>query len=137
MAFGPDGYLYIGEGDGGSAGDPNGNGQNTDALLGKIMRIDVSGDGYTVPADNPFAQGGGRGEIWAYGFRNPWRFNFDPATGRLWVGDVGQNKYEEVDEVAAGRQLRLERDGGQPLLQARGRLRHRRPDRAARGVQPR
>ncbi len=102
MAFGADGYLYLGEGDGGSQGDPSGNGQNTNALLGKILRIDVSGDGYTIPPDNPFASGGGRGEVYAYGFRNPWRFAFDPKTHELWVGDVGQNKWEEVDRVVKG-----------------------------------
>lgn len=102
MAFGPDGYLYVGEGDGGSQGDPDGNGQNTNVLLGKILRLDVSGDAYTIPPDNPFASGGGRGEIYAYGLRNPWRFAFDPATSELWVGDVGQNKWEEVDRVVKG-----------------------------------
>jgi glucose/arabinose dehydrogenase len=102
LSFGPDGMLYIGEGDGGSQNDPNGNGQNTSVLLGKIMRIDVSGQSYTVPPDNPFASGGGRGEIWAYGLRNPWRFNFDPQGGALWVADVGQNKWEEVDRVEKG-----------------------------------
>ncbi|MDP9238985.1 MAG: PQQ-dependent sugar dehydrogenase [Chloroflexota bacterium] len=102
LAFGPDGYLYIGEGDGGSQGDPNGNGQNTDVLLAKILRLDVSGDGYTVPPDNPFASGSGRGEIYAYGLRNPWRFAFDPKTNELWVGDVGQGNWEEVDRVVKG-----------------------------------
>lgn len=102
LTFGPDGYLYVGEGDGGSQGDPNGNGQNTNVLLAKILRLDVSGDGYTIPPDNPFADGGGRPEVWAYGLRNPWRINFDPATDRLWVGDVGQDKYEEVDVVTKG-----------------------------------
>lgn len=104
MEFGPDGMLYIGFGDGGGGGDPRGNGQNTDALLGKILRIDVSGDGaYAVPPDNPFAgQSGKRGEIWAYGFRNPWRFDFDNETGALWVADVGQGTWEEVDEVTKG-----------------------------------
>ena len=102
LAFGPDGYLYIGEGDGGSQGDPNGNGQNTNVLLAKILRLDVSGDGYTIPADNPFAAGGGRGEVYAYGFRNPWRISFDPKTSELWVGDVGQNNWEEVDRVVKG-----------------------------------
>ena len=105
IAFGPDGYLYIGLGDGGSAPDPQGNGQNTGTLLGSILRIDVSGggEGYSVPADNPFVgQGSARGEIWAYGLRNPWRFSFDTATGDLWVGDVGQNTREEIDFVTRG-----------------------------------
>jgi glucose/arabinose dehydrogenase len=105
IAFGPDGYLYIGLGDGGSARDPQGNGQNLETLLGSILRIDVSGGGpgYTVPPDNPFVgQGSARGEIWAYGMRNPWRFSFDAATGDLWVGDVGQNAREEIDVVEGG-----------------------------------
>lgn len=105
IVFGPDGYLYLGLGDGGSARDPQGNGQNLNTLLGSILRIDVSGGkaGYSVPADNPFVgQGSARGEIWAYGFRNPWRFSFDSATGDLWAGDVGQNTREEVDFVIEG-----------------------------------
>ncbi|KAB8139828.1 PQQ-dependent sugar dehydrogenase [Chloroflexia bacterium SDU3-3] len=103
IAFGPDGYLYIGMGDGGSAGDPQGNGQNPDALLGKLLRIDVDGgQPYAIPADNPFAKGGGKGEIWAVGLRNPWRFSFDRATGDLYIADVGQNKIEEIDFQAAG-----------------------------------
>lgn len=102
MLFGPDGYMYIALGDGGSGGDAQGNGQNTGTLLGKILRIDVAGDTYTVPDDNPFANGGGLGEIWAYGLRNPWRITFDRETGDLWAGDVGQNRWEEVDRVVRG-----------------------------------
>jgi glucose/arabinose dehydrogenase len=103
VAFGPDGYLYVGMGDGGSGGDPQRNGQNKTALLGKVLRIDVSDrTKYRVPSDNPFAAGGGRGEIWAYGLRNPWRFSFDTATGALWLGDVGQNAWEEIDVVSRG-----------------------------------
>jgi glucose/arabinose dehydrogenase len=103
LAFGPDGYLYIGFGDGGSGGDPLGNGQNLQTLFGKILRIDVNGaQPYAIPADNPYANGlNGRAEIWAYGFRNPWRFSFD-QNGRLFVGDVGQDNYEEVDVVSRG-----------------------------------
>ncbi len=99
LQFGPDGYLYIGTGDGGSAGDPGNNAQNIDQLLGKILRIDVDhGSPYSVPASNPFfLRPGPRGEIWAYGLRNPWRFSFDRETGDLWIGDVGQDNYEEVD----------------------------------------
>ena len=107
ITFGPDGMLYIGLGDGGSAGDPFGNGQNPGTLLGTILRIDVEqtseGALYAIPADNPFAgKSGARGEVWAYGLRNPWRFSFDGKTGDLWVGDVGQNAREEVDIVYPG-----------------------------------
>ena len=101
LAFGSDGYLYIGTGDGGSGGDPMGNGQNVATLLGKILRIDIdSGDPYAIPDSNPFPVGnraGARPEIWDVGMRNPWRFSFDRATGALWIGDVGQGKFEEVD----------------------------------------
>lgn len=103
LAFGPDGMLYIGLGDGGSQGDPHGNGQSLETWLGKILRIDVNaGSPYAVPADNPFAAGGGLPEIWALGLRNPWRFSFDGATGELYVADVGQNQWEEVNALPAG-----------------------------------
>jgi glucose/arabinose dehydrogenase len=103
MAFGPEGDLFIGVGDGGSEGDPHNNGQNTDSLLGKILRIAPSADGgYTIPSGNPFVgQAGKRPEVWGYGLRNPWRFSFDRATGDMIVGDVGQDEQEEVDYIAA------------------------------------
>jgi glucose/arabinose dehydrogenase len=103
MAFGPDGYLYLGVGDGGGADDPDNNGQNKGTLLGKILRIDVNGSGsgpydnYGIPSDNPFVGIAGADEVWAWGMRNPWRLSFDRTTGNLFIGDVGQNRYEEVD----------------------------------------
>jgi glucose/arabinose dehydrogenase len=103
VAFGPDGYLYIGRGDGGSRGDPQNRAQDRHEWLGKILRIDVDrGRPYAVPPDNPFVAGGGRPEVFAYGIRNPWRFSFDRETGMLWLADVGQHKWEEVDLVVAG-----------------------------------
>jgi glucose/arabinose dehydrogenase len=102
IAFGPDGYLYIGTGDGGSGGDPLGNGQRLDTLLGKILRLDVdSVQPYAIPPDNPFMQGGGLPEIWAYGLRNPWRIAFDKQGGDLFIADVGQNQWEEINYQAA------------------------------------
>jgi glucose/arabinose dehydrogenase len=106
LHFGPDGYLYIGMGDGGSAGDPQNNGQRLDTLLGKLLRIDVdAASPYGIPPDNPFRnRSDAKPEIWAYGLRNPWRFSFDRATGDLYMADVGQNAYEEVDfQPAASR----------------------------------
>ena len=106
LAFGPDGYLYVALGDGGSSGDPMGNAQSLSTLLGKLLRISPrpsGGDPYRIPADNPFVgRDGARPEIWAYGLRNPWRFSFDAATGDLWIGDVGQNAWEEIDIEPAG-----------------------------------
>jgi glucose/arabinose dehydrogenase len=99
LAFGPDGYLYIGLGDGGGGGDPSGNAQSLTTLLGKLLRIDLNaGTPYGIPPDNPFtAIADARGEIWGYGLRNPWRFSFDRVTGDLYIGDVGQNVLEEID----------------------------------------
>jgi glucose/arabinose dehydrogenase len=103
MVFGPDGYLYISLGDGGSGGDPQNNGQSTDTLLGKILRIEAGeAESYSVPPDNPFANDGGSPEIWAYGLRNPWRISFDRLTGDLYIADVGQNSWEEVNFQPAG-----------------------------------
>ncbi|HEY6180469.1 MAG TPA: PQQ-dependent sugar dehydrogenase [Kofleriaceae bacterium] len=108
LEFGADGFLYIGTGDGGSAGDPQRNAQNPSALLGKILRIDVdhkaSGKQYGTPSDNPFAGGGGAPEVFILGVRNPWRWSFDRATGDMWIGDVGQDVTEELDVVKAGEQ---------------------------------
>jgi glucose/arabinose dehydrogenase len=106
LAFGKDGFLYIGLGDGGGEGDPLGNGQNTNTLLGKMLRIDVDsahspGLNYAIPPGNPFVGGGGRAEIWLFGLRNPFRFSFDSMTGDLWIGDVGQDKFEEVDHLTS------------------------------------
>jgi glucose/arabinose dehydrogenase len=104
IAFGPDGYLWLGFGDGGGAGDQFRNGQNYQALLGSILRIDPRGRGagtYSIPPDNPFVNGGGRPEIWMKGLRNPWRFSFDTANGDLWIADVGQGAIEEIDLLPA------------------------------------
>jgi len=106
VVTGPDGMLYFGLGDGGAGGDPLGNGQDTSTLLGGLLRIDPSPSGdqpYTVPPDNPFVGRNGRGELWAYGLRNPWRFSFDRATDDLWIGDVGQGAIEEIDRVPFNR----------------------------------
>jgi glucose/arabinose dehydrogenase len=111
LDFGPDGLLYLGLGDGGGAGDSGsghaagGNGQSLDTMLGKILRVDPTPSGgrqYTVPPSNPFANGGGLPEIWAYGLRNPWRFSWDRETGDMWIADVGQNAWEEIDFLPAG-----------------------------------
>jgi glucose/arabinose dehydrogenase len=103
LQFGLDGFLYIATGDGGGGGDPDGNGQNKQTLLGKILRIDVdSGTPYGIPNDNPFKNGGGAPEVWAFGLRNPWRFSFDRATRDLWIGDVGQGAFEEVNFTPKG-----------------------------------
>lgn len=107
VRFGPDGLLYLGLGDGGGAGDPQGDGQDRATLPGSIIRLDVSRataeEPYRIPPDNPFlTTAGARPELWAYGLRSPWRMAFDPATGALWVADVGQDRIEEVDRVVAG-----------------------------------
>ena len=117
--IGPDGYLYIGTGDGTSGSDVNNSGQGVNDLLSVIMRIDVDhpdpGRNYSIPKDNPFVNyPGARPEIWAFGFRNPWRMSFDPETGRLWVGDVGQDLWEMIWVGPEGGELRLERPGGEP-----------------------
>lgn len=104
LAFGPDGYLYVGLGDGGSGGDPRGNAQDPSTLLGGMLRLDVDGDEpYAIPPDNPFVGvRGARPELWAIGLRNPWRYSFDPATGDLFIADVGQRAVEEIDLQPAG-----------------------------------
>ncbi len=106
LLFGPDGHLYVGVGDGGGGGDPDDRAQDRGDLLGSILRIDPAPDGdlpYTVPDDNPFVgDGGARPEIWLYGLRHPWRFSFDAETGDLWVADVGENQWEEINRVPAG-----------------------------------
>lgn len=107
LAFGPDGYLYIAIGDGGSLGDSIGNAQNTEALLGKLLRIDVdstlgTGAAYVIPPDNPFVAGGGAKAVYVFGLRNPWRFSFDQVTHALWIGDVGEGSYDEVTRLDAG-----------------------------------
>jgi glucose/arabinose dehydrogenase len=108
LAFGPDGYLYIGVGDGGGSGDPDNNGQDKNVLLGKILRIDVDGTGagpngtYAIPADNPFVGAAGLDAIWAYGLRNPWQISFDRETGRFWIADVGEKRYEEINREPVG-----------------------------------
>jgi glucose/arabinose dehydrogenase len=103
MAFGPDGYLYIGTGDGGGVGDPGNRARNLDSLLGKMLRIDINGvtkkRAYKMPASNPYVGRPGRNEIWSYGLRNPWGFSFDRVSGDLWIGDVGQDKYEEINRA--------------------------------------
>ena len=105
LAFGPDGYLYIGLGDGGSGGDPQGNGQSLSILLGKMLRIEPTPSAdrpYRIPGDNPFVgHPEARSEIWAFGLRNPWRYSFDRLTGDLWIGDVGQSAWEEVDRQSS------------------------------------
>jgi len=141
LTFGPDGYLYLGLGDGGGAGDqgdghaPGGNGQSLGTLLAKILRIDPTGaSGYTVPPDNPFVgTADARPKIWSYGLRNPWRFSFDKETGDLWIGDVGQNEYEEVDRetATAGRNAGKGVNFGWPRLEGNHSYRGSEPDDAA------
>ena len=125
LAFGPDGYLYIGMGDGGSSGDPQNRAQNLDSLLGKMLRIDVhhstSTTHYVAPADNPYVGRSGNDLVWSRGLRNPWRFSFDRTTGQLWIGDVGQARWEEIDRSSkvgstpAGRAANY----GWPILEGR------------------
>jgi len=123
VAIGPDGLLYLGLGDGGGGGDPYRNGQNTNTLLGSILRIDPRPDGpqpYSIPPDNPFVDGGGRPEVYVYGLRNPWRLSFDRATGDMWIGDVGQSAIEEIDMLPAGRMAGA--NLGWPLMEGTQRL---------------
>ncbi len=121
LAFGPDGYLYLGLGDGGGAGDPEGNGQNPDTPLGKVLRIDPDGATgelpYAIPADNPFATGGGVPETWVWGLRNPWRFSFDAETGDLWLPDVGEKSREEITVLARAEGLGRGANLGWPLYE--------------------
>jgi glucose/arabinose dehydrogenase len=124
LAFGPDGYLYIGMGDGGSGGDPGNRAQNLDSLLGKILRIDVHhatrSTHYVAPADNPYVGKAGNDLIWARGLRNPWRWSFDSATGALWIGDVGQDRWEEVDRSTATSGVRAGRGANYGWRQREG-----------------
>ncbi len=102
VIFGPDGFLYYGMGDGGGGGDPHDTGQDPSDMLGNLLRVDPEGgDPYGIPDGNPFKDGGGAPEVYAYGLRNPWRFTFDRSTGDLWIGDVGQGEYEEIDFLPA------------------------------------
>jgi glucose/arabinose dehydrogenase len=124
LAFGPDGYLWVGTGDGGGGGDTYGNGQNPNSLLGKMLRIDVTSDPsapYLIPADNPWVNADWNGvdvldEVWAVGLRNPWRYSFDRLTGDLWIADVGQNVYEEVHFTVMGTPGGL--NYGWPIMEA-------------------
>ena len=122
LAFGPDGYLYVATGDGGSGGDPGNRGQSMQTLLGKILRLDVDGpDPYGIPPDNPFARRSTGREIFALGFRNPWRFSFDRETGTLWAADVGQDNWEEINVVTSGKNYGWRiMEGSHCFLPARG-----------------
>ena len=125
ITFGPDGYLWVGLGDGGGSNDMFSHGQDRDSILGAILRVDVDtddGTNYVIPPDNPFADGGGRAEIWAYGARNPWRFSFDRATDDLWIADVGQNRWEEVHVLAADQGWTPGANLGWPLFEGEERF---------------